>query len=280
MKTFSWLYYVNMVIFSIFFLLGSLMLDNILDQVNNKKNIFPILIYTNSLETVDQIITFIQKSEVYYSHNVIFPDSLEAMLVEKYRLIDYKEIAGDYTLPYQVEITVFPLPMKQLALFVTSLNTTFTDSIIHYNAKLWDDVDTQASKLNLYFYIMKLILLGLYIFIQFSTRIAFIQKNQNNIRALQKSGISAKKLTKREVGANLLFLLIAIVSAAIIDFAINYYDLLTHVVKGYENYKTFLLEKPFLYTYFNIELLVMLAFANLVLITFQKALFGKIKDAR
>jgi len=275
MKTFSWLYYVNMLLFCIFFLVGALLLDNILDQVNNKKNIFPILIYTNSLDTVEEIIDFIQKSEVCYSHNVIYPDFLESMLIDKYHLTDYKEIAGDYVLPYQVEITVFPLPMKQLALFVNSLITTFKDSIIHYNAKLWDDVDTQASKLRFYFYIMKLILLGLYIFIQFSTRIAFIQKNQNDIRALQKSGIAPGKLNIREFNVNLVFWIIAVATAVIVDFLVNYYDLLPIIIAGFESYKTFEVEKPFIYTYFNIDLLVMLACANLVLVTFQKRMFTR-----
>jgi len=275
MKLFSWLYFISMVILTIVFVYGAILLDNVVKDVNNRKNIFPILIYTNLEQTLDEISQYLQVNPVCDTYQIVSPDTLETILIQKYNLTDYKEIAGDYRLPYQIEVTVVPLSMNELARFVADLFTTFSDSIIHYNAKLWEDVDIQVNKLRFYFYILKIVFLCLYIGILYGIRLSYIHRHQSTISAIQTSGIPRLKLLKIDLQKNLSFWGLAIATAIIVDFAIRYLHLDQYVFSSNVYLLPITTVKQFIFSYFDIDLLVMLAITNLLLITVQKPMFKK-----
>jgi len=273
MKLWSWLSFAIAFFMIAIFLYGAIYLDNITETVNTRKSIFPILIYTNSEQTVEELAGYVQQNPVCDSYQIIPPDSLETILIEKYQLTDYKEIAGDYRLPFQVEITVVPLSMKQLARFVADLSTTFSQNVVHYNAKLWEDVDTQVNKLRFYFYILKLVFLCLYIGVLYAVRLSFIQKHQNTISAILASGTPLRKLAKREFLSNLFFWVVSTGCAVVFDFVIRYFQLDKYLMGGVYELISFSDVREFMSLFFDIDLLVMLAVANLVLVTVRRAVF-------
>ena len=266
LRLFSIPAYLTLVISVLIFATGSLFFENYIEDMKQDKSLYPILVYTNSVTEAEDIINFAKENPIYLDHSITDPDYLESMLISKYNLADYKSISGDYKLPFQIEISISPLPMNQIIIFVSQLSARFTDSIIHYNAKLWNDVEMVVERNMRIFLCMQVIFLSFYVFIQLFIRLSFINKYHENFFALANSGIAHKKLLKKEVSLNFKFIMIALCSITLLNVIINYFDLVSYVGRVWTTH----------FYYINPKMILMFFFANLIVIIFQKSLFKKL----
>ena len=258
--------YITLVISVLIFATGSLFFENYIEDMKQDMSLYPILIYTNSVSEAEDVISFIRQNPIYLTHSITDPDYLESMLISKYNLADYKSISGDYRLPFQIELAISPFPMTQIMIFVSQLSARFTDSIIHYNAKLWNDVEMAVERNMRIFLSLQIIFLFFYVFIQLFIRLSFINRYHENFFALANSGIAHKKLIKKEVSLNLIFFTVSIFSIAVLNVIINYFDLVSYVGRVWTTH----------FYYINPKMIIMFAFANLIVIVFQKSLFKKL----
>jgi hypothetical protein len=189
------------------------------------------------------------------------------MLITKYRLTDYKDISGDFSLPYQVEIFIKPNPIKDLVIFAMGLSTAFPGCIVHYETKRWTMVEAEAKKLYRYVLIILIITLVLYICIQMMLRYKHILKNRENINAVCVSGIKANKLMLAELLRNLYWFGISIGAITLLNLIVNYLDILSILTR---------MITPHVY-YLNVDIITLFSIATVILLAVQKPLFRKIK---
>jgi len=257
--------YITLVVSVIIFAAGSLFLENYIEDMNQDKSLFPILVYSNTVSDAEEVIDFVKENPIYLTHSITDPDSLESMLISKYNLADYKSISGDYKLPFQIEISVSPYPIVELVLFVNQISAKFNENIVHYNAKLWNDVEMAVERNKRLYLGMQVIFLFFYVFIQLFIRLAFINRYRENFYALVSSGIAFQKLVKKEVVSKLIFLFVSTFSITIVNFILNYFELMSYSGKVWTTH----------FYYLNPKMVIMFVTANLIIITFQKSLFKK-----
>lgn len=255
-------------IFASVFINGSLLLNNFVLNINQEKSIYPILVYTNTLSEANDVLDFVKEHKCYFASEIISPDSLENMLIDKYNLSDYKDIAGDYKLPYQLEISVLPFKTEELLGFVNKIQGFFPNYLLHYNQEIWQNIDQQTNKLKLNIIVMQITALILYMALQFLLRFFLIINYRENISALINSGISLKSLFLKELINKFVFLVIAGFLIITINFLINYINLLTMISTNYSKVNTFL----------DLNLLVYLMMTNMILVFCQRPFFKKRKN--
>ena len=218
--------YVNqlivLIVFSAMFIFVSLNLEKNINDINHEKSLFPVLLYTNTLSEANDVLYFVKSSEFYFSHVIINPDSLERFLIEKYNLTNYQEIAGDYRLPYQLELYLMPLDADRMIYFVRSINAFFPNYIIQYNEKLWSDIDFHLSHLRRSLLIIQAVLLISFLIVQGFVRFWFIVKNKQVMSAILNSGITAKALSVKETVTNAVYVIISVFAIVSINVGINY----------------------------------------------------------
>jgi hypothetical protein len=260
--------YIFLGVFSLVFIVGSLYLKNSINLIDSDKSNYPILVYSYHPDIVYNIVDFISHSSTVAHYNIVFPDSLENMLIAKYRLTDYKDIRGEFSLPYQVEIFIKPNPIKDLVIFAMSLSSAFPGCIVHYETRQWALVEAEAKKLYRYVLIICIVSLVLYIFIQMMLRYIHILRNRENINAILISGIKTKRLLLAEFLRNLIWFGISTGSIALLNIIVNYFEIMSSLT---------MMITPHDY-YMNIDLVVLFAVSNLILLSVHRPLLRKVKN--
>ncbi len=247
---------VSILFFTIFFLLF-IYSNNFIQDINHQKSIYPILVYANSQKEINQIKEFAESFEIVKSHNIIHPDSLEKNLLQKYNINEYQKISSSYRLPFLFEINLKPYPYLQLMDFYQALTKHFPKYIIHKNEKIWSEIDIKVNNLKDCQKIMSYISLIFYILLMLFIRIVFVSKNETNLKAIYKSGLSIKKLISTQKWYSFYFILIVTIFSVILSLSRSLYY--SHVF------------------FVDLNFLVMFFMANLLIVFLNKPFFKQIK---
>jgi hypothetical protein len=234
-------------------------MENYILSLNQTKSTYPILTYSNTLDEADLIVDLISSHEAYNSHTIQSPDVLKTMLLSKYKLDDMEEIEEEFSLPYQIEIIVKPLSSDKLLLFVLELSDLFPENIMQYKEDIWKEIDTRNGKLKRLLYVIQIVLLMVYVFVQSFIRLLYILKYKTNINAVVNSGISQRMLSFKNFMNNFYFLLMSTSLIILINFAINYFYVISYIINDLTTH----------FYYVNINLIIMLIAANILLVLVQ-----------
>jgi len=251
--------------FSVLFISGSFILQNYLDTNNNRKSLFPILVYTDTEEQAYELITFLNHKEGVQTVTYQTPHELKQMLIIKYSLENVEEIIDDFTLPYQVELTVLPLKAEKLSLLILELSDLYPDFIIQYNQEAWQNIELKNRQLKWSLHIIQIFSLFIYLFIQSHLRILYIIQNKKFINAVVNSGISYRSLSLKNIINNLFFILFSTLIVLMINISLNYFDLVVIFFNDFPQHQTF----------FDFSIIILLILSNIFLVLVQKPVFSK-----
>ena len=249
--------------FSIVFLICSMYTKSYIDDVNNEKSIYPILVYLNTIDETEEAVAFIVNHDVFLSYQITNPDSLEKLIIQKYGFNSLSVAEGDFSFPFLLDIQIRPFPTIELMGFIEELSSLFPHNVIHYNESIWQETDIQVKKYKNIFCSIQIVALIAYLFCQILIRLHNMLKNRETINAILASGISQKKLAIKRFQMNIIFLIVSMSMIISINYLINF--LFVH--------KKF----DFKIEYFNIESILMLFIINIILIIFQKPVFMRRK---
>jgi len=259
--------FISLVILSIVFIVGSLYFNNNLNNINQEKSLFPVLIYVNSLSEANDVLNFITPHKLYLSHEMVSSEELERSLIDKYDLVDYRTIAGDFRLPYQLVLYLKSASKDEMVDFVNEIAAFFPTYIINYNERIWLDIENHYNSLNENKLIKQLIYLLAMILVQINIRSWYIMKNKTAIDAVTNSGIKRNILMLREFTYNIVYIGISILTIFVLYIIINSFGLVSFLTDNFLGADVFL----------NWNYKLSLGLAIILSVLFQKPLFIRMR---
>jgi len=261
--------YIAFFILATVFIVGSLYFKNYLQRINHDKSSVPVLIYTNTLSEANDVLEFIITRPLYLSHIINCSDEIESSLIEKYDLGDFRTIAGDFRLPYQLELFLKPTNIRLMVDFVDEISAFFPTYLINYNERFWLDIDKHYRSLYRKVNFMEILYLVAMAFVLIYIRSWYIMKHRNAIDAILLSGVKKKILVFEELKNNSIFLGIAMVSALGIYIIVNSFAIVSYLTDSFFG------REEFINWYFMILMLIVVVFS---LILQKPLLIRKRKD--
>jgi len=259
--------YVSLVVLSCVFIIGSLYFNNHLNSINQEKSLFPVLIYVNSPSEANDVLGFSMPHKLYMMHNIVSSEELENTLIEKYNLADYRAVAGDFRLPYQLELYLKPANKKEMVDFVNDIAAFFPTYIINYNERIWLDIENHYNSLNENKLIKQMIFLFAMIFVQINIRALYVMKNRTAIDAIALSGIKRRVLILQELKYNTIYLGIAILTIVVLYVIINTSGLVSLLTDNFVGASMFL----------NWNYKLFLGIGIVLSVIFQRPMFMKLR---
>jgi len=206
-------------------------------------------------------------NRLYLLHNIVSSDELENTLIEKYDLADFRAVAGDFRLPYQLELYLKPAPKHEMVDFVNEIAAFFPTYIINYNERIWLDIENHYNSLNENKIIKQMIFLFAMIFVQIYIRAWYIMKNRTAIDAIALSGIKKNVLIIRELKYNFIYLGASILTIIVLYVIINSTGLVSLIADNFLGTGMFL----------NWNYKLSLGIAIILSVIFQRPIFMKLR---
>ncbi|MCL1826745.1 MAG: hypothetical protein FWG20_01775 [Candidatus Cloacimonetes bacterium] len=252
-------------IFVILFITGSILLENYIHRLDREKTKFPILIYSENIDELENIVSLSAGNIAFDSYQIVRPNELKNSLIERYELEDIEEITKDFALPNQLIISVKPVEIELLMLLVLEIGENSPQNIIQYNEQVWREVDKNVERLKKLTIFIQIAVLCMYIFVQTYLRMTSILKQKQLINAIINAGFPSMGIVKINVTNNIMFLLITLLLSGGVNFLINYFGLISYIITDLSQN----------YWYLNIEILFLLLLANIFLLIFQKPMLKR-----